>query len=307
MMFFMVTGFLFFSKLIDGKEKGIDWCRLYTSRLLRIVPLYLFVVMLVFLIAAYLTWGELNVSLPTLIRGGLGWLRFWQPKMPDLNGIEDTGIIVASVFWTLPFEWGFYFTLPLFAILIGIKARPPVKYLMLALLGVHILMKDVSQLTPFVGGIAAAYMVRSEVFRKFAIGNVASVLIVVLLVSAVVYFPDPREAGAKILLFSVFCLVASGNNLFGALTNKASRLLGEISFSIYMLHGVVLFVTFNFLIGIPVSQSLSPPLYWLVIFGMSPSLVILSFATYKMIEHPALIKTTRLTEWFYSLGRKAKG
>lgn len=306
MLFFMVTGFLFFSKLIEGRGKGIDWCRLYTSRLLRIVPLYLFVVLLVFLIAAYLSWGELNVTLPELIRAGLGWLRFWQPKMHDLNDIKDTSIIIASVFWTLPFEWGFYFTLPFFAIMIGIKARPPIKYLILSLLGIHILMKDISQLIPFAGGVAAAYMVRNAGFRKFAIGKSASVLIIALLVSAVVYFPDPREAGAQFLLFAVFSLIASGNALFGVLTNKVSRLLGEVSFSIYMLHGVVLFATFNFLIGLPVSRSFSPSLYWLIIFGLSPVLVVLSFTTYKTIEHPSLIRTPKVTAWFYSLGRRGK-
>ena len=41
-LFFMITSFLFFSKLIEAKGKNIDWLKLYTSRFLRIFPLYIF-------------------------------------------------------------------------------------------------------------------------------------------------------------------------------------------------------------------------------------------------------------------------
>src|SRR5438105_476841 len=33
--FFMITGFLFFSKLLEAKEKPVDWTKLYMSRVLR--------------------------------------------------------------------------------------------------------------------------------------------------------------------------------------------------------------------------------------------------------------------------------
>jgi peptidoglycan/LPS O-acetylase OafA/YrhL len=304
MMFFMVTALLFFSKLIVAKDKGIDWCRLYTSRLLRLVPLYLFVVLVVFIIAAYLTKGELNTPVLTLVHGMLGWLRFWDPKMPDLNGIENSSLVVAAVFWTLPFEWGFYFILPLFAMMLGIKPRAPVKYLVIMLLGVHILMKDVHQLAPFVFGIATAYAMRNEHIKKFSNLKMISLLIVPLLMLSVVYFPNPRDAGAQVLLFLAFCFIACGNDLFGILTNKLARLLGEISYSIYMLHGVVLFVTFNFVIGLPAAKSLTPTMYCLVIFAISPILIGLSFITYRVIEYPAITSTTKLTAWFYSWGKK---
>jgi peptidoglycan/LPS O-acetylase OafA/YrhL len=38
---FMIIGFLFFSKLIDGRNRPIDWGRLFIFRFLRLVPLYL--------------------------------------------------------------------------------------------------------------------------------------------------------------------------------------------------------------------------------------------------------------------------
>lgn len=44
-MFFMITAFLFFSKITsNAHSKEFDWLRLYVSRFLRIAPLYLFAI-----------------------------------------------------------------------------------------------------------------------------------------------------------------------------------------------------------------------------------------------------------------------
>src|SRR5688572_1879790 len=51
-VFFMITGFLFMSKLIREGEKGVSWIRIYVSRFLRIVPLYLFAMLVLFSLVA---------------------------------------------------------------------------------------------------------------------------------------------------------------------------------------------------------------------------------------------------------------
>lgn len=306
MMFFMVTAFLFYSKLLDGINKPIDWCRLFTSRLLRIVPLYFFAVFLVFCIVAYLTQGELHVSLFELMRTGLKWLRFWDPGMPNLNGVSDSSLIVAAVFWTLPFEWGFYFMLPLLAIVLGVKTKPPLKYLVLTLLGAHILAKDIHQLPPFLSGIAVAYMVRNAAIKKFAAGKTASALIIISLCAAVVYCPNPRGFDAQILLFFAFALIACGNTLFGVFTNKLTKLLGDISYSIYLLHGILLFVTLNIVLGLTHAKSLTENEYSMLIAALSPVLVMLSFTTYRFIERPGIKQTNKLSQWFSSFGSNSK-
>ena len=54
-MFFMITAFLFYSKLLDAKKRGMDWGKLYLGRLRRIMPLYIFVVLLVFIVVGVLS------------------------------------------------------------------------------------------------------------------------------------------------------------------------------------------------------------------------------------------------------------
>lgn len=305
LMFFMVTAFLFSSKLIEGKTKGIDWCKLFSSRLLRIVPLYLFAVAVVFLIVAYLSRGELTTTPFTLLMNMLKWLRFWSPGMPPLNGIGESSLIVAAVFWTLPFEWGFYLSLPILAILLNIRPRPAMLYMVLSLLGVHILLKDIHQLIPFASGIATAYLYRSQSFRNFASKKISSLLIIAFLSIAVLCFPNPRAAGSQLLLFCSFALIASGNNLFGVLTNNLSKRLGEISYSVYLLHGMVLFSTFNFIIGMSTAKTLTAGQFWLTIFCISPVLIILCHTTYRSIEHPFLLKTVQLAAWFRAFSKRS--
>src|ERR1700690_2553427 len=75
-IFFMITGFLFFSKLIDGRARKIDWGRLFISRFLRLVPLYLFAMLLLFLIVAYVSHGDLNEPISKLLKGAVRWLGF---------------------------------------------------------------------------------------------------------------------------------------------------------------------------------------------------------------------------------------
>jgi peptidoglycan/LPS O-acetylase OafA/YrhL len=44
-VFFMITGFLFYGKVLESKKNNIDWLRLYVSRCLRILPLFLLVML----------------------------------------------------------------------------------------------------------------------------------------------------------------------------------------------------------------------------------------------------------------------
>jgi peptidoglycan/LPS O-acetylase OafA/YrhL len=60
-MFFMITGYLFYSQLLKGKGRP-NWKKLYIGRVFRIIPLYWFAVALVvFGVAIHSNW-RLNVS-----------------------------------------------------------------------------------------------------------------------------------------------------------------------------------------------------------------------------------------------------
>lgn len=297
-MFFMITGFLFFSKLIGGRARQIDWGRLYVSRLLRLLPLYLFVVFLLFIVVGFLSHGILSEPIWVVTQEAVRWLSFTVLGKPDLNGVSQTWLIVAGVTWSLPYEWLFYFTLPVLALAVGVK--PPPAYLLLGIVGVlgaWLWHPEIHHALYFLGGISAAFLVKSATFRQFAIKPVASIVCIAAIVAAVALYPTAYSYTPLFLLSTAFTIIACGNTLFGLLTSKVSRVLGEISYSIYLLHGLTLFLVFHFILGPAYAAALPASVYWLVIAGITPILIVFSFLTFKIIESPAMASTQTVTDW----------
>ena len=297
-LFFMVSGYLFFSKLIDARRKQLDFTRLYVSRATRLVPLYAFAMLLLFVVVAMLSGWQLREPAPRVASDALRWLGFTFGGSPDINGVEHTSIIIARVTWTLRYEWYFYLSLPLLTLLVGVL--PPFRFIVLGLAGVALmwaLQANTVVLMVFLGGIAAAVLVRSERFCRLAQTRAASLAIVAFLGSAVTFHPGAYEIGAMLLLGLAFCLVAGGNSLFGLLLLPASRLLGEVSYSVYLLHGILLFVVFGFVLDRELAAGLPVTMHWLIVLVASPVLVLGCFVTYRCIELPAMRQTNRLTAW----------
>lgn len=293
-LFFMITAFLFVSKLIDARNQGLDWTRLFISRALRLVPLYLFTMSLLMAIVAWLSKGKLNEPLSALLRNSFKWIGFTVLGDPDLNRVNHTSNIVAGVTWSLPYEWFFYFSLPLFSLLIGV--RTPIAYLALGLANVAALIAwepNGYDLASFLGGIFAAVLVRYEAFRSFSRSTSASALLIGSVAVAVTFFSSSQELVPLLLLSGAFAIVAGGNSLFGILTAVTSRALGETAYSIYLLHGMLLFFVFRVLVGTTTSSAWSPFFHWLVVVAVTPLLIALCFLTFRFVEHPAM----RKTEW----------
>lgn len=307
-VFFMITGFLFFSKIHDGKAKPIDWGRLYVSRITRLTPLYLFAMLIMFLVVGFLSNWTLNESVQVLVRGVVEWLSFTVLGAPDLNAVPNTSLIVAGVTWSLPYEWFFYLLLPLLALASGV--RPPLPYLVLSLVAAAIIFSryqwEVYDGMYFLSGMLAAISVRGASFRRFAAGPLASVCIAVALFVLVSSTPNTFELLPWALLSVAFVLIAGGNTLWGVLRWPASRLLGEVSYSIYLLHGIILFVTFEIIFGGASGPPFSPLSHWLVIAFLSPLLVAGAFMTFRVIERPAMMQTQSVTAWLRQLPCRAK-
>lgn len=301
-LFFMITGFLFFSKLIDGRTRKIDWLHLYVSRLLRLVPLYLFAMLLLFVVVAVLSKGVLVDPPALLIKGAVKWIAFDIPGGSTLNGVADTRHILAGVTWSLPYEWYFYFSLPLLAFLVGV--RSPIAAIGVCIVGavaLKIWPIDFSLFKPFLGGILAAFAVRFEAIRTFAQKPVASVLVVACVTATVFGFETVYSDKALILLTIAFALIASGASLFGALTWSVSRFLGEQAYSLYLLHGIVLFTTFKFVVGLEPARAYSSFLYWSIIAGLTPILITFSCLTFRFIEQRCMNQSTPASKWLRNL------
>ena len=108
-IFFMITGFLFFSKIISDKGRT-NWLGLYESRFFRIMPLYISTVVMIVFFAFWATDFKLLVDFSTILLQVFKWVFFWGG---EVNTYEDTKLIISGVHWTLKYEWIFYLSLPL--------------------------------------------------------------------------------------------------------------------------------------------------------------------------------------------------
>jgi peptidoglycan/LPS O-acetylase OafA/YrhL len=287
-LFFMITAFLFFGRLLDARYRHFDWARLYVSRVLRLTPLYALAMGLLFLIVAGRSHWAMRDSLSNLARNAGAWLAFTFPGSPDLNGIDKTWITLAGVTWSLPYEWAFYFCLPILALLVSVKPPPAIMLLsigILLLIAAGVWVPGLPQCVCFVGGIVAAVLVRIDAFRIFARTMPAHVLALACIVALVAFCPTIYSAKALLLATIVFTLIAGGCSLFGVLATPASRLLGDIAYSVYMLHGIALFLVFGGLLG---ASHPSPEAHWIFVAGLGPVLVALCFATFRLVEKPAM-------------------
>jgi len=287
--FFMITSFLFIGRIISGKE--MDWKRLYKSRFFRIVPLYVFAVVSIVTIAMVKTDFVLHQSLFDFILSILRWLSFSQVPV---NGYEDTPIIVSRVVWTLSIEWFFYFTLPFWYLLLNRKMVNLGILLLCSALSIFFYFNSGggSSIVFFMGGFVAVYCIK---YLKNKIDNfnnfnaIPYTLLVIGGVSALLFLEESNKLNVLVVTL-VFTLIALGNDIFGLLKINALKVLGEISYSIYLLHGIVLYVMIDLVLGRDFVKGLTVLEYWLMIFGLTPILVIICTLTFKYIEKPFINK-----------------
>jgi peptidoglycan/LPS O-acetylase OafA/YrhL len=306
LLFFMITGFLFWSKLIDGRTRPIDWRRLYVSRVLRLVPLFAFMVVLLWIVALAVTGPRLRVSVPRAALDTLQWLTFTTFGMPDLNRAPTS--LIGGPAWSLPYEWWFYCSLPMAALLL--QLRPARAWLILGAAGTlggvwWISTRGVWLIAAgFLGGIAAAFLAREPRVRAAAVHPIASLACLAAL-AAVTRFPTGFAPLPMLLLAVAFVLIACGNTLFGVLEWPAARGLGEVGYSIYLLHGLVLFAVFGMLLGTEATAALGTTGHWLVVYACVPVVTVLSYLTFRLIEAPAMASVDRISAMFGPTPRSA--
>ena len=64
------------------------------------------------------------------------------------------------------------------------------------------------------------------------------------------------------LLTFAFVVISCGNDLFGLLTLHSTRMLGRMAYSVYLLHGIVLYTAFMLVIGSGRVAAWSAATFW---------------------------------------------
>jgi peptidoglycan/LPS O-acetylase OafA/YrhL len=296
-MFFMITSFLFFTKIMDGRKTGIDWGKLLVGRFMRLAPLYLFAMVVMLTIIAWVTGGQMRVPASSLAEAIASWLSFSIPGRPDINTVPGT-LVTSGVTWSLVYEWFFYLALPAMALLF--RAGVPLLYLGLSAASIAAFSAwglEMKIAQAFLGGMIASVLVRSDLFCRYARNGVFSLVIIGCAYLVVTNYASAYGGKPLALLTLAFVLIAAGNDVFGMLSRASSRVLGELAYSIYLLHGIVLFLAFQLLLGTKAGRALSPEAHWLLVLAMTVVLILICHATFRWIETPGMRMTGRVTAW----------
>lgn len=295
--FFMITGFLFTSKLLSRADT--DWYVFFKNRFLRLFPLYAFSVLLLFALVMYLTGMQLQVSAGRLTDQLLHWLSFTYSGAPDINGYKNSYLLNAGVAWSLRYEIMFYAMIPFLGLLLKIKAGPFTMACSFIVVLLFYLKTDSFNYLlhlDFLAGIVTAFLYKKLKDIRFIKSGFTAVLCCVFLFISV-FFNRSSENWLSVLLQSlVFAAIVAGNNFFGLLVAQSTQVLGQLSYSIYLMHGLVLFVVQRCYAEHFFSSSTSFEQYLLAGFVPAFIAVLVSFITYKFIERPFLemqVKNTR--------------
>lgn len=254
--FFYLSGFLFWRKLM-GRGR-IPAGKFYLSRFVRIAPVY-YVCLGAALFAGLLVTGfKLQVTVGSFITSLLPWALFSLGGQPQVNH-ADIARITNGVTWTLALEWLFYLSLPLLGWFARKAWRLPLYAMafgILFLFGRYARAAGVNaEVLHWAGSIVAQYA------KFMLIGFGGGILIAavesnlrnwlrpvwawrnwIVLALFLAYLAVPRlPAIGQLLLLAGFALIVSGADLFGLLVKRSTRLLGAISYPIYLVHGIVFY------------------------------------------------------------------
>jgi peptidoglycan/LPS O-acetylase OafA/YrhL len=314
-MFFFLSGYLFWMKCLT--QGGVGNIRsFFKARARRLLPAYFFVLIFVFLNAFVVTRFTLHEDLYKVILEMGQWATVGVPfgVFPNINGYVDTHLINAGVAWSLRYEILFYLSLPLMALL----SRRHWTLVWLAFFAaLYALMFRYVHSPQFVwslgldliNGIATFYCL------GFSLGMLTAYLKVNLPDSWIASFRARAWAVAALMLLFIhfyknfpstsvrqssylivpFIIIAFGNDIFGILSRRSLLFLGKISYSIYLVHGVVIFAFSRLLSFWIPFESLTPLSFWLFTLVNGCVAVTVSAAIYRWIELPWLTKKLATT------------
>ena len=287
-LFFMITGFLFWGKMLRAHGRPA-WRALYVGRLFRIGPMYLFVVVLMLGFVLTKTGFQLLEPVDVVAGSVVQWLALgFVDTQPDVNGYKATHVL-AGVTWTIWYEWVFYASLVATALFARGRTHLIFVFTALAICLAGKMLAHVNAMgfaLLFVCGMTIASLLHAGLKPRLSPGVSSTIALVCL----VVVFSTSRSGYGTFtaaLLSLFFYLVCSGTSMFGLLTTQPAQRLGTISYSLYLMQGLVLTAVFA-IAPLRTFAMVSPQNFWAVGLLCVCALVFAASLGFSLIERPAI-------------------
>jgi peptidoglycan/LPS O-acetylase OafA/YrhL len=291
-MFFMLTAFLFTNKALGDH---MDWKSFYLARGKRLFPLYFLVINVVFLAIFIKSDFSLKESLLKVTNEYFEWMTFVVFARPDINGMKDSAVLIACVNWSLKFE--VLFCLMAVPLLYIASRFLSLKWLIISGIAtavIEVIMKVALHIElntcifNYTCGILIALLFRVPLVRGIFCHRYYHGFALLALIALGLTQSGPLTIG---LLFFIFSAVVGGASLWGMLTTRPAIWLGDISYGIFLLHGLILYALLSVLTLNFEHEGLNDIdilMYWPLVLGVALTAVALASVSYTYLEKPIM-------------------
>jgi peptidoglycan/LPS O-acetylase OafA/YrhL len=295
-IFFMITAFLFTNKAMAAR---MDWKALYLSRIVRLLPLHSAIVCLVFLVVFLESSGAVREPVSVIIRELGLWLAFGRP---DVNAFPMTWTLIAGVNWSLVYEALFYIAaIPMLHAITRIASLKTAVAIVLVCLCVALIRAGFRDgnagnslyAAYFLGGIFVAYASKMPNVSTILASTPFRVTVSAALVGCALTFMNSYNTLDTLVTVGFFAAVANGLSIFGTLKSRAILWLGDISYGIYLIHGLVLWGTLETLQVSGMLGSLDLLSFLAAMLCVGILVVVLASMSYAFFERPLILKFKR--------------
>lgn len=305
-LFFVISGFLITYLLLLEKDEGnVNIKNFYMRRILRIWPIYYLFIGICLLV------GLLSKNLSDIFSTNIWWYLFFTANIPF---ILIQGIKILVHYWSIGVEEQFYLFWPwvvkfstkkllvisisIFVFLFGIKSciwllygKGDIIYQTLSVIRFHCMM---------IGAIGAIlYKSRNALFHRIILNKwlqLASWFIFIATGVGIFHIPAPiaHEIIALVSLALIMGQVTTINNIIN-LDRKLPDFLGKISYGIYIIHPLVIFLLSPVFRIIEINLYAKYILVYVAVFACT---ITLAWLSYEFYEKPFLSLKSRFSTIF---------
>ena len=288
-MFFVISGFII-SSIIIQEGKNFSFLSFYSSRIKRIVPAYLFILIATSILSAFLFVPEDNLRFSKSLMSALmffsnyyfGWYQdYFAPQSYELPLLHT---------WSLSIEMQFYLLLPFILIFI------PKKYLIRMIISLSVVILFITQAQLLSGKNSSVYFSLLARIPEFFLGTLVVLfpkykskykeylgLFGICLIAISLYFIThnsifPGLLALPVCIGTALIIYIQNSKVNAVLSNRILVFIGDISYSLYLWHWVV-FSVYRYVLQ-SYELSIAEIIICLFITFIS------SYGSYKCIETP---------------------
>lgn len=279
-IFFCITGFLFFDRIIKNNGE-MSWNRFYEARIKRICPLF-YTACIAYFIIAFVENKSVSLSASDLQTAvslmSFGFIES-SMKIGEFNLYPINGVI-----WTLVHEWRFYFALPLIAYAYANKKIGPLVLLIAIIAAITDLYNSpLVCWAYFLTGIITAIIYNKKISYLKSMSSLFSVIAIICLIVTMGAKINQGYNWQRYVISSIFFFSIILSSPFW-LRFGPLKILGEISYSVYLLHLPILYVAIKLLNQFTDLNTISFNSYWFFILIVDVFIVFISSISFRFIE-----------------------